>query len=308
MFSSATLLSILLVVGLVAAVYLVLGASERQRTKAKGKGKKGAQRYVRRPQARWKRHLPIVLLIGAVACLVAALAQFRLTQTGKPGTVILTMDVSRSMNQKDVSPSRLDAAVAAARTFLAQLPADYPVGLVTFADDATVVTPPVQDHQQVNDALNALGLAGGTGTVIGDGLHASLGQIQQDWNANGQRPSAIVLLSDGRDTGSSTPPEQAAQDAAAKGVPVYTVVLGSTDPSSKGSANAGLLQDIADKTGGASFSAASSTELNTVYTQLGTQLSTQLKISNSAALFVIAAVLLAIAAGITVLLGQRPEF
>ncbi|MGZ4133278.1 MAG: VWA domain-containing protein, partial [Actinomycetota bacterium] len=221
MFGSGTLLAILLVVGLVAGVYLLLGASERQRAKSKGKGKgkgkKATQRAIRRPQARWKRHLPIVLLIGAVACLVVALAQFRLTQTGKPGTVILTMDVSESMNQKDVSPSRLEAAVAAARTFLDQLPADYPVGLVTFADKATVVTPPLQDHQQVSGALNDL--ARGQGTVIGDGLKAALDQIQQDWDANGQRPSAIVLLSDGRDTGSTTPPEQAAKDAAAKGVP-----------------------------------------------------------------------------------------
>jgi Ca-activated chloride channel family protein len=144
--------------------------------------------------------------------------------------------------------------------------------------------------------------------VIGDGLKTSLGQIQQDWQANGQRPSAIVLLSDGRDTGSATPPEQAAKDAAAAGVPVYTVVLGTSDPNSKGAANAGLLREIADTTGATSFTAGSSTELNQVYTELGTQLSTQLKISNSAALFVIAAVLLAIAAGITVLLGQRSEF
>jgi Ca-activated chloride channel family protein len=307
MFSSGTLLSILLVVALVAAVYLLLGASERQRAKTKGKGgKKAMQRAVRRPQARWKRHLPIVLLIGAVACLVVALAQFRTTQTGKPGTVILTMDVSESMNQKDVSPSRLAAAVAAARTFLDQLPANYPVGLVTFADKATIVSPPIQDHQQVSAALNDL--ARGQGTVIGDGLKTSLGQIQQDWQANGQRPSAIVLLSDGRDTGSATPPEQAAKDAAAAGVPVYTVVLGTSDPNSKGAANAGLLREIADTTGATSFTAGSSTELNQVYTELGTQLSTQLKISNSAALFVIAAVLLAIAAGITVLLGQRSEF
>ncbi|MGE5226651.1 MAG: vWA domain-containing protein [Planctomycetaceae bacterium] len=307
MFSSGTLLSILLVVALVAAVYLLLGASERQRAKQKGKsGKKAMQRAIRRPQARWKRHLPIVLLIGAVACLVVALAQFRTTQTGKPGTVILTMDVSESMNQQDVSPSRLQAAVAAARTFLDQLPANYPVGLVTFADTATVVTPPVQDHQDVSAALNDL--ARGKGTVIGDGLETALGQIQHDWQANGQRPSAIVLLSDGRDTGSATPPEQAAKDAAAVGVPVYTVVLGTSDPNAKGAANAVLLRALAETTGATSFTAGSSTELNQIYAELGTQLSTQLKISNSAALFVIAAVLLAIAAGITVLLGQRSEF
>jgi Ca-activated chloride channel family protein len=300
----STAMLFLLVVGLVAGVYLLLGAGERKRAKS-GKGRKRrASTY--RSQARWARVLPLALLAGAVACLAIALAQFRITQTGTPGTVMLTMDVSQSMNQTDVKPDRLAAATSAAQTFLTELPADYPVGLVTFSDTAQVLVPPTAGRDQASVALGEL--SRGKGTVIGDGLAASLDEIRQEWDQNGRRASAVILLSDGRDTGSQTSPQQAAQEAATLEVPVYTVVLGVADSGTKQAANAELLEEIASTTGAQSFTAGTASELTQIYDQLGTQLSTQLKISNSAALFVGAAVALAIGAALTVLVGSRSDY
>jgi len=250
------------------------------------------------------RALPVVLLIGAVVALGIALAQFRVSKTAKAPTVMLVLDASLSMNRSDVEPNRLAAAQAAAETFVEQLPETFRVGLVTFADEPTTAVTPTVDHSKVGSALDDPDR--GQGTVIGDGLNASLDAIQQQWDAQGTTSSAVVLLSDGRDTGSQTEPLDAAARASSMGVPVYTVVLGRT--SGPGHADASLLSDIAQTTGATSETAASAADLNSVYENLGTQLSTQLKISSSAQLFVIIAVLLAMAAAVVVLiLNQRRD-
>jgi Ca-activated chloride channel homolog len=251
------------------------------------------------------RVLPVALLAAAVVCLIVALAQFRISRTGTVGTVVLTIDTSQSMNQKDVSPSRLGAAQEAARTFLDQIPATFPVGLVTFANTAQELVPPTQDRDAVDAALDDP--PRGDGTVIGDGLRTALDAIEAIWQGNPQ-PAAVILLSDGRDTGSAVPPEDAASRAASLGVPVYTVVLGQTSTGGGPGANAALLEDIAQRTGAQSFTAETAGELDEVYGALGTQLSTQLKVSNSAALFVAIAAILAVAAGLSVLLlPSRPD-
>jgi Ca-activated chloride channel family protein len=259
-------------------------------------------RYSRRP--RWQKHLPLALLLGAVACVGLALAQFRLEQTATQGTVILTLDTSKSMDEIDVVPSRIAAATVAARAFIARLPEGYPVGLVTFAGEATVVVEPTLEHAKVDAALGALPL--GKGTVIGDGLATTLDLIESDREANGERPSAVILLSDGIDTGSAVPPLDAATRAADMGVPVFTVVLGALD--TEGGANAGLLQEIASRTDGTSATAATAGQLTAVYEGFGTQLSTDLAIGGTGPLFILAGVFFAVAAGVAVLLASRSEY
>jgi Ca-activated chloride channel homolog len=295
------LLIFLVVAAVVLGVgYLYLQAREKRAPKrqpAAGRKRPASRsRFESRP--RLLRVLPVLLLGAAVVCLVVALAQFRISRTAVAGTVILTMDASASMNQKDVAPSRLGAAQQAARTFLGQIPATFPVGLVTFADSAKQLEAPTVDHAAVDAALESP--ERGQGTVIGDGLDVSLDAIEAVWQGDPQ-PAAIILLSDGRDTGSTVSPQDAADRAAALDVPVYTVVLGQASSEGRG-ANAALLEDIAGRTGAQSFTAETAGELDSVYGTLGNQLSTQLKVSNSAALFVAIAAVLAVAAALAVLL------
>src|SRR6266702_5564869 len=96
----------------------------------------------------------LLLLIGAVVALGVALAQFRVSRTAKPPTGVLVLDVSLSMNATDVQPSRLAAAQQAAETLVAQLPESFRVGLVSFADKATVLVQPTVDHTKVGAALD----------------------------------------------------------------------------------------------------------------------------------------------------------
>lgn len=254
----------------------------------------------------WMKVAPFVMLGLAVVCLILAFTGFRFTQTATGGAAILTMDVSQSMNQTDVSPNRMEAAIAAANTFLDQLPEGLRVGLVTFAGEPTVVVLPVEDRAQVSAALEDL--PRGRGTVIGDGLSTSLDEIQRDRAEEGSDAAAIVLLSDGRDTGSATAPEVAAARAAELVVPVHTVVLGQAETGAGGGANVGLLEQIATTSGGQTFTAETSSELDQVYETLGQQLSTDLAIEGSGTLFYVFAAVFAAAAAAFVLLASRPSY
>jgi Ca-activated chloride channel family protein len=233
--------------------------------------------------------------------LVIALAQFRVAKSKATPTIALVIDASNSMDATDVQPNRLSAAESAAQAFLQQLPPDFEVSLVSFADQPKVLVQPTTDH---NEVANALGnLPRGQGTVIGDGLASALDEIKAS-QAEQAGPAAIVLLSDGNDTGSKTPPLDAAASAADRGVPVYTVILGA-QKAGGGGANAGLLDQIATSTGAVSATAQTSSQLSSVYEQLGSQLSSQLKISSSAQLFVFIAIALAVAAAVILLLTTQ---
>src|SRR6185369_13510493 len=123
---------------------------------------------------RWRRHVPTALYLAAVAALAIALAKPSavLDVPREEATVMLAMDVSRSMIATDVSPTRLDAAKQAAETFIKQLPATFRVGLVAFSTDARLVVAPTADRAQLQQALESLQADGGT--ALGDAIVVSL--------------------------------------------------------------------------------------------------------------------------------------
>jgi Ca-activated chloride channel family protein len=306
------LITILIIGAVLAGVYFVgsLRSEEKakpgQRRSKTGLRQKAGQKA--RPSDRrsrfqepplWIRKLPLVLLIAAVAALVVALAQFRVAKSQATPVIVLVIDASNSMDATDVQPNRLAAAEGAAQGFLQQLPPDFAVALVSFADTPQELAAPTTSHDLVSKAL--ADPPRGQGTVIGDGLTTALDEIQAQWAGSSEGPAAVVLLSDGNDTGSKVTPQDAANRAASLGVPVYTVVLGQ-QTSGGGGADVGLLQGIATTTGAQMATAETSGELSNVYDQLGSQLSSQLKISSSAQLFVFLAIALAIGAAVVLLI------
>ncbi len=254
--------------------------------------------------------VPLILLLGAGACLALAFGQFRLNKQVDQATVILALDVSDSMDATDVQPDRLTAAEGAARTFVDQLPAGLKIGVVTFAGEADVLVPPTADRGAVSDALQ--GLTTMRGTVIGDGLSTALDTIAAD----GRGTSAVILLSDGEDTGSVVTPTEAATRARDMGVPVFTVAITGSespapnDPSSGPHAAAegtSLLGDMAGTTGAQAFSAASADQLTGVYRRLGSRLSYDLAVGGSGKLYLILAAALLLAAGLAASVLSRRE-
>jgi Ca-activated chloride channel family protein len=191
-----------------------------------------------------RRFVPLALFLLALAALCIGMARPRHT-TLVPrdrATVILVIDVSRSMEAKDVKPNRIGAAAAAIRTFLGRVPDRLQVGLIAFAGDPAVAAPPTTNHDLVRKSLETIEwFPSFGGTAIGDALAAAvkLGQ-QAVGGQNGNLASAttaapetetqglvsILFLSDGAQTRGDLEPLEGADLAKAAGIPVYTVALG----------------------------------------------------------------------------------
>jgi len=294
---SPVVVIVLVVVVLVAVTYLFGLRPDPVR------GRRPTPGILRR-RSKWRKVLPLIPLVAAVGCLVLAFTGFRLDFTETSPTILLVMDVSTSMERTDVAPNRLAAAEAAANAFLEELPPDFRVGLATFAGHAQLVVPPTQEHQQVVHALGALTTSGGT--VIGDGLVVALEAIEGIRGDAQDTPAAAVLISDGRDTGSETPPEEAAARARSLAVPVFTVVVGQVEEGTDGrGANLEALEVIAGTSGGQTFTAETADELTALYENLGSELSLDLDVKPSTRPLVIAAIALALVAGFMLVLMPR---
>lgn len=206
----------------------------------------------------WSRLVPPALFLLGLAALFVSLARPEVERVllKEHATVILVVDTSRSMQAEDVEPTRLGAAQEAIRTFLDQAPDGLRVGLVVFAGEAQVATPPTQDHELVETALDEIDsfLVFG-GTAIGDALRAAVhlgqqatlelpspeGQAAAGPVANGTRmlaqatgdedksPVSILLLSDGAQTRGVLQPLEGAALAKQAGFPVYTIALGTPE-------------------------------------------------------------------------------
>jgi Ca-activated chloride channel family protein len=266
------------------------------------------------PQApAWRRHVPPALYVVAMAALVLALARPSavLAVPREDATIVLAMDVSGSMMATDVAPTRLDSARQAASTFVDQLPATFRIGLVTFGTSAQVAVAPTTDRAQIHAALDALQPNGGT--ALGDAIDTSL-QIARsvvdptgtatpspspstpgtspDPSASGSTDPAepplvaTVLLSDGSNSTGRLQPADAAAEAAAAGMPVYTIALGTAEGVVSVQDEFGVthrvevppdtdtLAAIAETTGGRSFQAPTASDLQAIYQSLGSRVGT----------------------------------
>jgi Ca-activated chloride channel homolog len=256
----------------------------------------------------WRRHVPPALYVMALTALVIGLARPSaiVAVPREDATIVLTMDVSGSMLATDVAPSRLASAKQAASTFIDQLPASFRVGLVTFSTSAQVAVPPTTDRAAVHAALDALKAEGGTalGDAIGTSLEIARSVIEPTTGA-GATPSAApspdptsptgstepplvatVLLSDGANSTGRLEPADAARDAAAAGMPIYTIALGTADGVVSVTDEFGVvhrvdvppdtdtLAAIAETTGARSFEAPTATDLQAIYESLGSRVGT----------------------------------
>lgn len=179
----------------------------------------------------WRQHVAVGLamltLAGAVV-LFARPSGLSKVPRQTAVTVVLTMDVSLSMEATDVSPNRITAAKDTAKQFLDKLPADYKVSVVSFARYAKVVVAPTTNRGEVSNAINALTLHEYTAT--GEGIFTALDVVKQSLgdsppSAGDKLPAMVVMISDGKRTVGRSQ-VLAAQAGKAEGIPIYTVALG----------------------------------------------------------------------------------
>jgi Ca-activated chloride channel homolog len=236
-----------------------------------------------RPRLSRRRDLPALLFVATLALGVVALARpvAPLPQLDNRTTVMIAVDVSGSMRNDDIKPSRFIAMQDAVRGFVKQLPSDLKIGLVSFAGTAALNVPPTLERQGLLDAVDAMFMA--RGTAIGAGLRESIAALPartvlekatQPLEPN-PPPAIVVLLTDGRNNRDPDPLEMAAL-AKTQQVKVYTIGLGTLESNASGDTFRGfdpqVLQDMARMTGGAYFDAASAAQLKSIYAKLGSNL------------------------------------
>jgi Ca-activated chloride channel homolog len=232
-----------------------------------------------------RRHVPFVVLLVALAALVvgAARPHAAVTTRSEEATVILAIDVSRSMAATDVRPTRLDAARAAAIALLEKVPERYRVGVVGFASRATPALPPTADRTLARTALRSL--RPGMGTVLGDAVALSTRLGRRARSREGKvPPTAVLLISDGANEGGRVSPAAAARRARRLHIPVYTVVVGTPNGEVRRPLPGGAteivrvpprpatLRTLARATGGRFFTARDDARLREVYESLGSRL------------------------------------
>jgi Ca-activated chloride channel homolog len=275
-------LLILLAIPLVAAAYIVF--DRRRRTQAASFATLALYPNVVARSPGRLRHVPVIVLLTALAVFLTGFARPHATISVKreEATVMLALDVSRSMTAKDVTPTRLEAAQTAARSFLEDVPESYKVGVVTFATRANVVAAPSQDRAFASAALSQA--RSGEGTALGEAIVLSLRAAGRVETEDGERPPAsILLISDGAQTVGRVTPIQAARGAREAGVPVFTVALGTPDGIVERKLTGGFtervrvppdpgsLRRVATASGGEFFAALDAAELQRVYDELGSR-------------------------------------
>lgn len=331
------LLTLLLIpIGLL--LYRFLDSRRRRRLATYG-GSGLAGAVTHRPGGLRGRVPAVLLLCGLVAMSLAlARPQAVVSLPRQEGTVILAFDVSASMAATDLQPTRMDAAKAAAKDFVARQPASIDIGVVAFSDSGVSVQQPTNDQATVVSAIDRL--APERGTSVGEGILASLkviavaeaGPYANNYYTNTSpaptatptptpvpagthAPAVIILLSDGENN-ELPDPMTAAQTAADQGVRIYTVGLGSaagTTVDLNGfqvftQLDQATLQQISQVTGGAYYGATDTQQLLSIYNNIDTGLVLQPQLTEITSLFAGAGLLLLIAGALTSLywLGRLP--
>ena len=235
---------------MVLAVPAVLGAYlwklRRRRKQAVRYSSVALLRSVIPKGTRWRRHLPIALLLASLGVLALASSRPQIVRNVSVGrtSIILTLDVSRSMCSSDVPPNRLAVAQAAARTFVEDQPKGTRIGIVVFSGFAQLAVPPTTEREPLLAAID--GLTTGFGTAIGSAMLKGLDAIAEvnpdvapvgdapigavgEAGANGFVPDIVVLLTDGANT-RGIKPIDAVPYAIERRVRVFTIGFGTTQP------------------------------------------------------------------------------
>jgi len=275
-FLAPSRLWLLLLIPALVGLYLLL--VQRKRNRNKQVGRTMFDLVIPRDRT-WLRHLAVGLSILSLLTLTLAFAKPKdeVSVPRERATIVVTIDVSLSMEATDVKPTRLEAAKAAAKDFVTSLPPKFNVALVSFAGTATTVVPPTLDRGAVTAAI--ANLSPDRSTAIGEGIFTSLAALAQvppdPDNPDGVVPARVVLLSDGKTQVGRTS-DEAAEAAKEQRVPVYTIAYGTAEgyieiggrqepvPVDKAE-----LAKVAKISGGEAYAASSAGELKQVYKDIG---------------------------------------
>ena len=240
------------------------------------------------------RHLPFVLRCLVLVFVVFALARPQKSDTWSNRTtegidIVMSIDISSSMLAEDLKPNRLEAAKKVATEFVSSRPNDN-VGLVAFSGESFTQCPLTTNHAELINLL--AGLKCGMiddGTAIGSGLATAVNRIKD----SKAKSKVIILLTDGSNNRGQVSPVTAGEIAKTFGIRVYTIGVGT-----RGKApypfktpygtqyrdvdvniDEGILQQIANITGGSYFRATDNKSLKAIYEEIDQMEKTIIQVS-----------------------------
>jgi Ca-activated chloride channel family protein len=243
-----------------------------------------------------QRHIPALFFLSGLTLLLFGVSrpEVFVDLPRVEGTVILAFDVSNSMTADDLEPTRMEAAKAAARTFVENQPSTIQIGVVAFSNGGLVVQPPTDDQAAILDAIDRLSPQGATS--LGQGIFSALNAIAGEaipidpaaveagsaaLDIGEYSSAVILLLTDGENTASPDPLE-IAQLAAEAGVRIYPIGIGSAEGTVLQidgfnvltQLNEPALQQIASLTNGSYYHAEDEETLRSIYQNVDLQLTT----------------------------------
>ena len=179
--------------------------------------------------------------------------------------IVIALDLSESMEATDMYPNRLGAAQEVIDRFIDWRARDR-IGLVVFGASASTISPLTMDHEVLRALVGRLrlGVIDGTRTAVGAGLGVALNRLD-DSDAETQ---VIVLLTDGVHNAGGLDPDSVAEQAAARDVRIYTVLMGRHQLLGNQSIDPDRLERIAGATGGYAYTAEDQRALDTTFQDL----------------------------------------
>ncbi len=176
----------------------------------------------------WFTDVPTGLRTAAVALLAIALMgpqsiHARNDSELRGIDIVLTLDVSLSMQASDITPNRFVATKQVVQNFVARRPNDR-IGSVVFGRDAYTLLPLTTDKEALQTVIRELelNLIDGRGTAIGNAVGVSLNRLRR----SEAKSKVIILLTDGDSNAGNVSPDQAAELAATMDVKVFSILMG----------------------------------------------------------------------------------
>ena len=237
-------------------------------------------------QGSWRvsfRHLPFILRILSLACMIVALARPQTRNdeelvSGEGVDIVLCIDVSGSMLAQDLVPNRMEAAKEVAGNFVDSRATDR-ISLVIFSGESFTLSPLTTDKQILKSQIYNIqsGLLE-DGTAIGMGLATSVERLR----SSKSKSKVVILLTDGENNGGFIDPNTAKELAKSLAVKVYTIGVGTDGYApvpiqvpggismqrEKVNIDEKLMKQIADETGGKYFRAKDNQGLKDIYAEI----------------------------------------
>ncbi len=209
--------------------------------------------------------------ISAMGAMVVGLAGPRTEATESTSDregidIVFALDVSLSMQARDIQPDRFAGMIAVVDAFVRSRPRDR-LGCVVFGREAYTLIPLTTDHSALRATLRSLelGAVDGRGTAIGNAVGLALNRLR----ASEAATRVVILLTDGESNSGNLSPAQSAELAAELGITLYTVLIGQSASGGPPSGdlfdrmlrsgepefpvNPELLEEMARRTGGEAF-------------------------------------------------------